>query len=96
MKKRNEYDPKQVETLLNTKATEELQKMIDIEIEQKQSEELSGEQLVALSTIQPLISSNVVDPQEREDYERKKEAKIIDKMDAGFGAKIQTRPRPAL
>lgn len=89
MPKKLQFKAKEMASLLNTMATEDLEKEIEEELEKKSGFQLTAAQLIELSDVEPMISMAPIDPQIREDAARKKEAKLIDKVDAKFGAKYE-------
>lgn len=84
-----QFKPKEMASLLNTMATSDLKKEIEEELENPTRSRLTMAQLIELSDETPLVFLGPEDPQEREQIERDKEAKLIDKVDAKFGAKYE-------
>ena len=88
-KKRINYYAKEVASYLHTHGTQDLKKKVQKELENTEGFKLTAKQLIEMSSVESLISIAPEDPQAREDVERKKEAKLIDKVDAKFGAKYE-------
>lgn len=93
MSKKKKLDSRNVKftnvaSSLEAHATKDLKKAILEELDRPEGWKLTAAELIQLSTTEPLFSIEPPDPQEVEDLERKREAKLIDKMDGGFGAKL--------
>ena len=91
--KRISFNAKEMASLLETNATADLKKKIKEELDRPDDWKLTAEELIKLSSVEPLISLESPDPQVLENIERKKEAKLIDKTDANFGVKYGHPPR---
>ena len=88
-KKRVNYNATEVASRLHTKGTSDLEKKVEEELEKSSGFTLTAQELIKLSTVQPLVSMAPIDPQFREDEARRKESKLIDKVDGKFGAKYE-------
>jgi len=85
------YDIKELENILHVNPYADLDEKARAEILQKDPDKLTAQERIAkamiVNTPSPVIGVEDVSAEEREDYERLKEGRLIDKLDAGFGSK---------